>query len=53
MSALIQKYIDYAIEHGKFTLNGDYKKGNKAHKNLMNTLEKIKLENKEVKTRIL
>jgi hypothetical protein len=49
MNVLIQKYIDYSIEHGRFTLNGDHKNGNKAHKNLMNTLEKIKLENKEVK----
>jgi hypothetical protein len=49
MNVLIQKYIEYAIKHEEFTLNGDYKNGNKAHKKLSNTLEKIKLENKEVK----
>ena len=49
MNVLIQKYIDYSIEHEKFTLNGDYKNGNKAHKNLIYVLEKIKFENREVK----
>ena len=49
MNTIIQKYIDYCVEHEKHTLSGDYRNGNKAHKNLMQTIEKIKLENVEVK----
>lgn len=49
MNILLQKYIELAIKHEEFTLNGDFKNGNKIHKKLINTLEKIKLENKEVK----
>ncbi len=49
MNKLIQKYIELAFKHEEFTLNGDFKNGNKIHKRLLDTIEEIKIENKEVK----
>ena len=34
MNILIQKYIELAIKHEEFTLNGDFKNGIKFIKNL-------------------
>ena len=45
MNNLIQTYVKHALEHGEFTINGDYKNGNKAHKKIIEAIEKIKLEN--------
>lgn len=49
MNILIQKYIEYAIEHERYTLSGDFKNGNKAHKKLTQIIENIRVENVEVK----
>ena len=49
MSPLIQKYLKFAILHEEYTLNGDYKNGNKVHKEIMKTIDKLKFENQKVK----
>jgi hypothetical protein len=49
MSEIIKKFIEYAAEHEKHTLDGDYKKGNISHKKLMQTIESIKLETNSIR----
>ena len=45
MNIIIQKYIEYAIEHEKYILSGDFKNANKAHKKLTQIIENIRVEN--------
>jgi hypothetical protein len=42
MTDLIKEYIELATEHGKTTLSGDYKRGNKIHAKLTKAILKIK-----------
>jgi hypothetical protein len=49
MTDLINEYIELATEHGRTTLSGDYKRGNKIHAKLTKVILKIKGTDENIK----